>query len=130
MKILYVTSEMVPLASTGGLGDVSGSLPGALRRLGHDVRVIMPLYKTIKESYASQLQFIRWSIIRLGWRTMYSGLFQMEVNGVPLYLIDNDFYFGHDSLYIDYSFDIERFSFFQHRALEKEIGRASCRERV
>ncbi len=118
MKILYVTSEMVPLASTGGLGDVSGSLPGALRRLGHDVRVIMPLYKTIKESYASQLQFVRWSIIRLGWRTMYSGLFQMEVNGVPLYLIDNDFYFGHDSLYIDYSFDIERFSFFQRAVLE------------
>ncbi|MDD4187118.1 MAG: glycogen synthase GlgA, partial [Eubacteriales bacterium] len=107
-----------PLASTGGLGDVSGSLPGALRRLGHDVRVIMPLYKTIKESYASQLQFVRWSIIRLGWRTMYSGLFQMEVNGVPLYLIDNDFYFGHDSLYIDYSFDIERFSFFQRAVLE------------
>jgi len=118
VKILYVTSEMVPLASTGGLGDVSGSLPGALRRLGHDVRVIMPLYKTIKESYASQLQFVRWSIIRLGWRTMYSGLFQMEVNGVPLYLIDNDFYFGHDSLYIDYSFDIERFSFFQRAVLE------------
>ncbi len=118
MKVLYVTSEMVPLASTGGLGDVSGSLPGALRRLGHDVRVIMPLYKTIKESYASQLQFVRWSIIRLGWRTMYSGLFQMEVNGVPLYLIDNDFYFGHDSLYIDYSFDIERFSFFQRAVLE------------
>ncbi|MDD3418578.1 MAG: glycogen synthase, partial [Eubacteriales bacterium] len=118
MKILYVTSEMVPLASTGGLGDVSGSLPRALRRLGHDVRVIMPLYKTIKESYASQLQFVRWSIIRLGWRTMYSGLFQMEVNGVPLYLIDNDFYFGHDSLYIDYSFDIERFSFFQRAVLE------------
>jgi starch synthase len=118
VKVLYVTSEMVPLASTGGLGDVSGSLPGALRRLGHDVRVIMPLYKTIKESYASQLQFVRWSIIRLGWRTMYSGLFQMEVNGVPLYLIDNDFYFGHDSLYIDYSFDIERFSFFQRAVLE------------
>ena len=118
MKILFVTSELVPLASTGGLGDVSGSLPGALRRLGHDVRVIMPLYKTIKESYASQLRFVRWSIIRLGWRTMYSGLFQMEVNGVPLYLIDNDFYFGHDNLYIDYSFDIERFSFFQRAALE------------
>ena len=36
---------------------------------------------------------------------MYSGLFTMEVNGVPVYLIDNDFYYGHDSLYIDYSFD-------------------------
>ncbi|NLB49966.1 MAG: glycogen/starch synthase, partial [Clostridiaceae bacterium] len=118
MKILFVTSEMVPLASTGGLGDVAGSLPEALRGRGLDVRVVMPLYKTIKQSYASELQFLRWSIIRLGWRTMYSGLFSMEVNGVPIYLIDNDFYFGHDNLYIDYSFDVERFSFFQRAVLE------------
>ena len=118
MKILFVTSEMVPLASTGGLGDVAGSLPEALRGRGLDVRVVMPLYKTIKQSYASELQFLRWSIIRLGWRTMYSGLFSMEVNGVPIYLIDNDFYFGHDNLYFDYSFDVERFSFFQRAVLE------------
>ncbi|HZK41516.1 MAG TPA: glycogen/starch synthase, partial [Clostridia bacterium] len=39
MKILFVTSELSPLASTGGLGDVAGSLPQALRQLGHDVRV-------------------------------------------------------------------------------------------
>ena len=118
MKILFVTSEMVPLASTGGLGDVAGSLPAALRRKGLDVRVVMPLYQTIKQAYASELHFLRWSIIRLGWRTMYSGLFSMEVNGVPVYLIDNDFYFGHDSLYIDYAFDIERFAFFQRAVLE------------
>lgn len=118
MRVLFVTSEMVPLASTGGLGDVAGSLPAAMRDLGLDVRVVMPLYKTIKQAYASELRFLRWSIIRLGWRTMYSGLFSMEVNGVPVYLIDNDFYFGHDNLYIDYSFDIERFSFFQRAVLE------------
>ena len=93
MRVLFVTSEMVPLASTGGLGDVAGSLPAAMRDLGLDVRVVMPLYKTIKQAYASELRFLRWSIIRLGWRTMYSGLFSMEVNGVPVYLIDNDFLF-------------------------------------
>ncbi|HZK29119.1 MAG TPA: glycogen/starch synthase, partial [Clostridia bacterium] len=118
MKILFVTSELSPLASTGGLGDVAGSLPSALRSEDLDVRVVMPLYKMIKQTYASKLRFLRWSIIRLGWRTMYSGLFTMQVNGVPVYLIDNDFYFGHDSLYIDYSFDIERFSFFQRAVLE------------
>mgnify|MGYP003732608837 FL=1 len=118
MKVLFVSSEMSPLAATGGLGDVTGSLPEALRRKGVDIRIVMPLYNRIKQNYASQLRFMRWSMIRLGWRTMYSGLFTMEVNGVPVYLIDNDFYFGHDSLYIDYSFDIERFSFFQRAVLE------------
>ncbi len=118
MKILFVTSELSPLASTGGLGDVAGSLPAALRRQGLDVRLILPLYKTIKQAYASELHFIRWSTIRLGWRTMYSGLFSMDLGGVPVYLVDNDYYFGHESLYIDPAFDIERFSFFQRAVLE------------
>ena len=109
---------MNPLAATGGLGDVAGSLPAALRERGIDVRVIMPLYKKIKQTYRDSLRFIRWSMINLGWRTMYSGLFTMDVGGVPIYFIDNDFYFGHDDLYIDYSFDVERFAFFQRAVLE------------
>ena len=109
---------MNPLAATGGLGDVAGSLPAALRGRGIDIRVIMPLYKKIKQTYRDSLRFIRWSMINLGWRTMYSGLFTMDVGGVPVYFIDNDFYFGHDNLYIDYSFDVERFAFFQRAVLE------------
>ena len=50
-------------------------------------------------------------MIRLGWRTMYGGLFTMEVNGVPVYR-SITISISVDSLYIDYSFDIERFSFF------------------
>ena len=65
MKVLFVSSEMSPLASTGGLGDVTGSLPEALRREGVDIRIIMPLYNRIKQNYASQLRFMRWSMIRL-----------------------------------------------------------------
>lgn len=118
MNILFVSSEMAPLAKSGGLGDVVGALPRALRAEGHDARVILPLYKKIKDKYHEQLTFLRWAMIQMGWRTMYSGLFQMEVDGVPIYLIDNEFYFGHDALYLDYSFDIERFSFFQRAVLE------------
>lgn len=118
MKILFVSSEMVPLAKSGGLGDVIGALPKAVRAQGQDARVILPLYKQIKDRYGDQLKFMRWSMNKLGWRTMYSGLFTMEVDGVPVYFIDNEYYFGHEALYLDYAFDIERFSFFQRAVLE------------
>ncbi|NLJ69861.1 MAG: glycogen synthase GlgA [Clostridiaceae bacterium] len=118
MKILFVSSEMVPLAKSGGLGDVIGALPKAIRAQGQDARVILPLYKQIKDRYGDQLKFMRWSMNKLGWRTMYSGLFTMEVDGVPVYFIDNEYYFGHEALYLDYAFDIERFSFFQRAVLE------------
>lgn len=118
MKILFVSSEMNPLAATGGLGDVVGSLPQELRKKGHDARVVLPLYRQIKQDYFADLTFMRWAMIKLGWRTMYSGLFRLDLDGLPVYLIDNEFYFGHDNLYIDYTFDIERFSFFQRAVLE------------
>lgn len=118
MNVLFVTSELAPLAKAGGLGDVAGALPANLKQSGNDVRVIMPLYKVIKDRYTEQLNFIRWSMIRLGWRTMYSGLLEMDFQGVKIYFIDNEYYFGHDQLYLDYSFDIERFSFFQVAVLE------------
>lgn len=118
MNILFVSSEMSPLAKSGGLGDVVGSLPKALKNLGHDCRVIIPLYKRIKDRYGNTMRFIRWSMTKLGWRTMYCGLFEMEIDGVTVYLIDNEFYFGYDDLYVDYSFDIERFSFFQRAVLD------------
>ncbi|HHU12332.1 MAG TPA: glycogen synthase GlgA [Clostridiaceae bacterium] len=118
MNILFISAEMSPLAKSGGLGDVVGALPKALRQKGHDARVIMPLYRGIRHRYMEQLNFVRWSMIRLGWRTMYSGLFSLNVDGIPVYLIDNEFYFGHDELYLEYAFDIERFSFFQRAVLE------------
>lgn len=118
MKVLFVSAEVAPLAKVGGLADVAGALPAALNKLGVDTRVIMPLYKRIRDNYGCDLKFMRWTMIKLGWRTMYSGLFRMDLNGVTHYFIDNEYYFGHDAIYLDYDFDIERYCFFQRAVLE------------
>ncbi len=117
-KVLFVSSEVAPFAKVGGLADVVGVLPKALHRLGCDARVIMPLYRQIKKTYGDQLYFMRWTMLKLGWRSMYSGLFSMKHQGITYYFIDNEYYFGHDAIYLDYSFDIERFTFFQRAVLE------------
>ncbi len=118
MNVLLVTSELAPLAKSGGLGDVAGALPPYLRKAGADVRCVMPLYRQIKSKYSDILQFLGARTVQMGWRLQYCGLFRMEHNGVPIYLIDNDYYFNHDRLYIEHRFDIERFCFFQRAVLE------------
>lgn len=122
LKILMISAEMAPLAQSGGLGDVVGALPGALRRLGCDVRVILPLYRSVRGKLGGQLRFLTSQKLRLGWRTVYCGYFQATVDGVPCYFVDNEDYFDHDRLYLDYSYDIERFCFFQ-RAVLAGIGK-------
>src|SRR5205823_11932862 len=57
MKILFASAEAYPLAKVGGLGDVAGSLPKALRALGHDVRIVLPRYGMIKDSLEDVARF-------------------------------------------------------------------------
>ncbi len=66
MKILAVTSEMVPYAKTGGLADVMGALPQALGRQGHDVRVFLPLYDTIEAQHLRLEVMIESMEVQLG----------------------------------------------------------------
>ncbi|MBO4992503.1 MAG: glycogen/starch synthase, partial [Firmicutes bacterium] len=57
-NVLIISSEGVPFAKSGGLGDVIGALPKELKKQGVNVRVILPLYKTVKDTYGDQLKFI------------------------------------------------------------------------
>ena len=71
MKILYASSEALPFASTGGLGDVIGSLPPAVRAaLGDDsdVRVVIPMFPVVKEKFFDVLTFEREIYVPLSWR--------------------------------------------------------------
>ena len=111
MKILYVTSECAPFCKTGGLADVSGSLPQALASGGDTVAVILPLYQSIEDEWREKMTFVKYIYIDLSWRHLYCGLFRMERGGVTYYFVDNEQYFARPELYGYYD-DGERFAFF------------------
>lgn len=116
MKVLFVAAEAAPFVKVGGLGDVIGSLPKALQDENVEARVVLPLYSTIdREKY--NLQYKQYIFIDLGWRHVYCGIFETEVNGVTYYFIDNEHYFNRSSVY-GQDDDGERFAFFSKAALE------------
>ncbi len=117
MKVLYVASEALPFMASGGLGDVAGSLPQALRKRLIGCRVVMPLYDTIKQELKDKMTFITNISVPVAWRRQYCGIFQAKHEGVIYYLIDNQYYFKRDTIYGHYD-DAERFTFFARAVLE------------
>lgn len=117
MKILYASSEAVPFVKTGGLGDVAGSLPIALRERGVDARVILPLYRCIPKEYKDKMQYKNHIYIDMGWRKQYCGIFELEHEGCMFYFIDNEFYFNGDKPYDYIHLDCEKFIFFSKAVL-------------
>jgi len=121
LKILFVSSEAVPFAKTGGLADVSGSLPGEIIRMGHDVRVVMPYYGTVSSG--------GWDIEKLDGpvRDDFTGrVFGFSVlrnrsRGPVTYFLENNMYFSRKGLYGtaigDYPDNALRFSFFSRAVL-------------
>ena len=116
MKVLYVASEAVPFAKTGGLADVAGSLPQALLAEGIDVRVIMPKFGKISETYRNTMEHVYDGELNVSWRQKFVGLDKYVHKGVTYYFVDNEEYFGRDGFY-GYDDDAERFSFFSRAVL-------------
>lgn len=111
-RILFVGSEVLPFAATGGLGEVLGSLPKALAARGdYDVRVMMPYYKDMGEQWKNEAKYLCNYNVGLSWRNLYCGLFELKKDGVTYYFIDNEYYFGRDGLYGFFD-DAERYAFF------------------
>lgn len=117
MKILFATSEAEPFIKTGGLGDVSGALPIALAKEKIDVRVVLPLYEGIPSKYRHTMEFIGSTVVALGWRHQYAGVFTQTINGVKYYFVDNEYYFKREGLYGHFD-DGERFAFFSKAVLD------------
>ena len=120
MKLFFAASEVAPFIKTGGLADVAGSLPNALAKLGHDVRVILPLYSAIPAMWRRQMTFLKSFHFPLSWRNAYCGLFSLEYQGLTYYFIDNEYYFQREGLYGQFD-DGERFAYFSRAVVEVPI---------
>lgn len=117
MKVLYAASEAMPFMASGGLGDVAGSLPQALRKRLIGCRVVMPLYDNITQELKDSMKFITHISVPVAWRRQYCGIFEARAGGVIYYLLDNQYYFKRDTIYGQYD-DAERFAFFSRAILE------------
>ena len=117
MKVLFVASEMTPLAKIGGLGDVIGSLPQALKRLGVDARVILPYYEAIHSQKIKARK-----LFELDDGTI---IYEVAQNfGAQIYLVQNAEHLSRGPIYADASAfvgsesEIERFAFFSQKVFE------------
>ena len=122
MKIAVLASEGAPYIKSGGLGDVMEALPSALARIkGNDVVLILPYYKKIKENPKYQVELVTQFHTTLGWRQQYTGVLKLlgRDDGVQVYFIDNEYYFGArpGAIYGDID-DGERFAFYSRACLD------------
>lgn len=116
LNILFAASEVAPLVVTGGLADVAGALPKALHAAGHDVRVVMPCYRSVAEEHRGEA--IGTCIGHLGGKEAFGLLRESRLPGtdIPLYLIEHEGYFGRAHPYqagaYEFADNPERFAFF------------------
>jgi starch synthase len=123
LRVLFVASEAAPFAKAGGLGDVVSGLSKELQRLGHDVRVVMPLYRSIDRS--------RWGLepssttcVHFGkGEECWSGVWQGRMDGrVPVWFLDYGRFFDRPGIYDDgtreYPDNAYRFGFLSKAALQ------------
>lgn len=115
MRIALLSSEVVPFAKTGGLADVAGALPKALRKHGVDCRIILPLYSQIDRALLKD-EIIEDVAVQWRGQIRPTRVYQSDAAGAPAYLIEAPDFFSQSSIY-GHANDHERFAFFSRAAL-------------
>ena len=122
MNILVASSEAAPLAKVGGLGDVAGSLPLALKDLGCKVAVVLPAYRQIMDGGQGWEVAVQDLPVRLGGLSLTADVLTGELApGIPAYLVRRDEFFDRTGIYGnirgEYFDNAERFMFFSRGIL-------------
>lgn len=122
LKILFLSSEVMPYAKTGGLADVAGSLPGALRKLGVDVIVGLPFYRAVRENGVSVKKVVPGLGVPLNGQHLACDVLQTNTkDGGSVFFIDRQEFYDRPHLYGtehgDYPDNLKRFSYFNRAAL-------------
>ncbi|HRJ73257.1 MAG TPA: glycogen/starch synthase, partial [Terrimicrobiaceae bacterium] len=123
MKILMAASELAPLVRSGQLADAMAELSGGLRRLGHDVGVVLPYYRAIREDKSVRVRKSKQKFsVPVGAARIPCEVFETKADGVTVFLVARDEYFDRSGIYgvdgRDYQDNAARFIFFTKCVLE------------
>lgn len=116
-RILMVAAEGLPFIKSGGLADVIGSLPQALVDKGHEVRVVLPLYRPIAEKFHKDFQLEAQYSVSIAYHEVPVNVWSYMEKTVKFYFVEHKGYFERDNLY-GYIDDGERFAYFQKAVIE------------
>ncbi len=119
-KVLFVSFESLPFVKTGGLADVVYALPKALDKKEFEVRVVMPMFKVVKEKYYAGMKYLDHIYIHSGFINEEANIYSYINEGIEYLFIENDTFFYRDGVY-GYQDDAARFSFFNVAVLEMMI---------
>ncbi|MCL2808111.1 MAG: glycogen synthase [Coriobacteriia bacterium] len=117
MKVLHAVSEASPFITTGGLGEVGGSLPAALASEGAEVCVFMPLYSAIDPSLVAEREHLFSFNVKVSWRDAHCSVETLKMGNIQYYFICNDYYFCRDGIYGHFD-EAERYAFFCRAVLD------------
>jgi starch synthase len=123
MRILIVSPEANPFARSGGLAEVIYALAWALVKLGHQVSVVLPLYRQVRESGRALTATGKTLSIPLSWKTLPAEIFTHQIDpNLNFYFIGQDALFNREGLYGtsygDFEDNGERFIFFSRSVVE------------